>query len=273
MFLCVVNVSFAITGTVLNILVLLILLKSQYLRKKLCYFMIMVLSCFDLLTVVTNHPIMVVYIVTWLKEKYDLLSKLKICAHFANMLTVFSLLTLLVMSIERYLGAVHPVFHRTSVTRRSLLALLVILFTPAVTLQVITVNELVLSYPVASIIFGVAVFPPFFFINYKLFRISRKVRQHNAISPEVSTMVQLKSISTCLLAVACLMVLSIPMSFFIAFSFVEESTSIEMSYVYGITIGSMNSTFNCLIFFWKNNILSTEAIKLLKPQKNTKFTP
>jgi hypothetical protein len=26
----------------------------------------------------------------------------------------------------------------------------------------------------------------------------------------------------------------------------------------------MNSTFNCLIFFWKNNILRTEGMKVIK---------
>jgi hypothetical protein len=29
----------------------------------------------------------------------------------------------------------------------------------------------------------------------------------------------------------------------------------------------MNSTFNCLIFFWKNKILRTEGMKLIKSMK------
>ncbi len=55
--LCVVNVIFICAGTVLNILVIVSFWKSSvYLRNKLCNFMIMVLSCFDFLVVITGHP-------------------------------------------------------------------------------------------------------------------------------------------------------------------------------------------------------------------------
>jgi hypothetical protein len=37
--------------------------------------------------------------------------------------------------------------------------------------------------------------------------------------------------------------------------------------LWGSTLLSMNSTFNCLIFYWKNKILRQEGMKILKGLK------
>ena len=76
--LCVVNIIFTFSGIILNTLVIVNFWKSSQLRKKLCHFMVLVLSCFDLVSVVTNHPGILVYLIFWLREDYDFLPKLKI---------------------------------------------------------------------------------------------------------------------------------------------------------------------------------------------------
>ena len=101
--------------------------KSSQLRKKLCHFIIMMLSCSDLVAVITNHAGILLYLISWLREEPDLLSKMKVSLHISTVFLVFSLLALFVMNIERYLGAHYPIYHRTSVTRRRLLTLLAIL--------------------------------------------------------------------------------------------------------------------------------------------------
>ena len=63
-----------------------------------------------------------------------------------------------VMSIERYLGAYHPVLHRTSVTRRRLLIRLAILLSFQTTLNVICINDMIISMPLVLLVFLVAVF-------------------------------------------------------------------------------------------------------------------
>ena len=283
--LCVVNVIFICAGMFLNLLVIVSFWKSSvYLRKKLCNFMIMVLSCFDFLAVITNHPVLILRLIFWSTEKYDLLAMIQIYEHFTNLFIAFSVMALLVMSIERYLGAYYPFFHRTSLTRHRLLTLLAIFFTIPIILAIISVNNLVTSYPVVLGIFFVIVFPPFAFFNYKLFKISRKVRrdianrrdmanrQDNSTSPDVSSLhVKLKNISTCLLAVGCLLLMYItPAFFFIAFNFAEKSTSenTRVAKFWTSTVVNANSTLNCLIFFWKNDVLRKEGIKVLKSLKN-----
>ena len=56
-FLCVFNVAFMIAGIFLHSAVIINLRRSSQLRKKLCYFMIFVLSCFDLGVVAIVNPI------------------------------------------------------------------------------------------------------------------------------------------------------------------------------------------------------------------------
>jgi hypothetical protein len=103
--LCVVNVMFFCTGIILNTLVIVSYWKSSaYLRKKSCYFIIMVLSCLDFLVVITSHPLDTLRLVLWLNEKYDLLNATNIHRHFSDLFIGFSIIALLVMNIERYLG-------------------------------------------------------------------------------------------------------------------------------------------------------------------------
>ena len=121
-FLCVVNVMFICSGIILNTLVIVSFWKSSaYLRSKVCYFMIMLLSCFDFLVVITSHPLIIVHLVFALNEEHHLLTVTRIYRRF-------SIIALLVMTIERYLAVYFPILHRTSVTRRRLLTLLAVLF-------------------------------------------------------------------------------------------------------------------------------------------------
>jgi hypothetical protein len=57
-FLCIINIIFMVAGIFLNSVVIISLWKTSQLRKKdlVCYFMILVLSCFDLAVVTITHP-------------------------------------------------------------------------------------------------------------------------------------------------------------------------------------------------------------------------
>ena len=275
-FLCVVNIIFTFSGIVLNTLVIVSFWKSSQLRKKLCHFMIMVLSCLDFLTVVTNHSAILIYLISWLKEDYKLLFNWTVYLNFVTVFYGFSFHVLLVMSIERYLEAYYPIFHRTSVTRHRLLTLLAILLIFHTTFYLMSTNDMIISWTLASIIFLIIVFLPLLYLNFKLFKISREVRRRNVTSPEKRTTLCLKSISSCLLVVVCLVILSISASVYFVFDISSESkhaSNVRLSRVWVATIFTMNSTLNTLIFFWKNKILRTEGIKILKTLKDRLVEP
>jgi hypothetical protein len=121
-FIFAVNVFFFFSGISLNSLVILSFCRSVQLRKKLCYFMIMVLSCCDLLAVLTNNPLMaLITAMSWLTEKLDVNARwAHISLRSTHIFLVFSFFALLVMNFDRYLATSYPIFHRTSVTKRRL---------------------------------------------------------------------------------------------------------------------------------------------------------
>ena len=67
----VLNVLFFFSGICLNSLVILSFWRSSQLRKKLCYFMIMVLSYCNLAAVLTNNPMAVLIAAFYLTETLD----------------------------------------------------------------------------------------------------------------------------------------------------------------------------------------------------------
>ena len=182
----------------------------------------------------------------------------------------FSFLALFVMSIERYLGAYYPIFHRTSVTRRRLLTLLAILFFLKITLYVLSINDMVINWAVEVIVFIILVFPILVYVNFKQFKISREMRRRIATSPERRTTVNLKSISTSLFVVVCLVVLSIPASVAVSLYLNNENqqaTNTRLSYIWATTLYTMNCTLNSLIFFWRHKVLRAEGKKILRTLK------
>ena len=270
-FIFAVNVLFFFSGICLNSVVILSIRRSVQLRKKLCYFMIMVLSCCDLLAVSTNHPLSALMAMLWLTGKlgtYE--SWVHISGFLANMFLIFSLLALLVMNFDRYLATSYPIFHRTSVTKGRLLIIFAILSVVKVTLMLITVlYDSVISFTVFLLVSFIILFPPMLFMNYKLFTIARKSRSNRGISPEMKKIFSLKNISSCLLAVACFVVLSIPVFVYIGLRITSKEGTFtlndaELVAIWARTISSVNGTCNCLIFYWKNKILRTEGTKVIK---------
>jgi hypothetical protein len=141
-FIFAVNVFFFFSGISLNSLVILSFWRSVQLGKKLCYFMIMVLSCCDLLAVLTTSPLIIFVSMSWLTGKLDVNARWPhISIRSTGIFLRFSLFALLVMNFDRYLATSYPIFHRTSVTKGRLLTLLAILIIVEITLVAMSVNN------------------------------------------------------------------------------------------------------------------------------------
>ncbi|XP_046839590.1 probable G-protein coupled receptor 21 [Xenia sp. Carnegie-2017] len=261
-----INIVFFFVGTVLNVLVIIVFWRSTYLRKKLCYFMIMVLSCCDLITVLLNNPVLVVIAALFIKNKDNIFSQWeRIILEIVSITISSSFLALLVMNIDRYLSVSKPLYHKTNVTKRKLLLLFIALQSINVIIAVLHTEELAYPREINAFIFMVLYLPPMLFINYKLLRLSRKYRKSNVKNREKKATSTLKQISISLMAFAGIIVFSIPVLVFIVYNmFVTEIKWKNVVELWLRTILTMNSTFNCLIFFWKNTILRTEAFKIVK---------
>ena len=74
------------------------------------------------------------------------------------------------------------------------------------------------------------------------------------------------------LSCACLIVFSIPISVCIALELTSKETAytldkVQLAGLWSNTAASMNSAFNCLIFYWKNKVLRAEGTKIIKSMK------
>ena len=119
----------------------------------------------------------------------------------------------------------------------------------------------------------------FIYLNYKMLLIAKSKSQDRRISPadtarnsikkKKKRRINLKNISTCnWLAVGCFSIFCLPQLIFSAWCIISNKPWDDVEVIaFGIwsqTFIFMNSTFNCLIFFWRNSILRREGMKIAK---------
>ena len=112
----VVNGILAVTGTLVNSLVILTFWKSPNLRNKTPFFLIMVLSIADLAVGVFVHPL---FILAWTRQLSGMGDCTSKTAYIVatTLFPSFSAMTQCVINIERYLAIVHPFVYERRVTK------------------------------------------------------------------------------------------------------------------------------------------------------------
>ena len=276
-FLCILNASSMLAGIYFNSLVIMSLWRSSQLRKELCYFMILVLSCFDLAVVGINHPILILSTILWSTQSYHE----EIDATRTNasiLLGGFSMFALLTLNIERFLALTRPFFHQTAVTKLRLTIFLALQMTIVVALSPLysfyakTVGNVLLTAVLLLVLFA------FIFMNYKMLTIAKSKRKHQHVAPaDLSSprhkkrkkqKEKYKSISTCSLAVGCFFICFCPEIIGSAWRFTSKlawnDRKLVLIKLWSNTFGALNSTLNCLIFFWRNSTLRREGMKTAK---------
>ena len=265
-FLCIINVFFMVVGIFVNSVVIISIWKSRQLRKKLCYFTILVLSCFDLAVVSITHPFFITSTIYYFLEDVDEIRRnTRISITF--MLYGFSISALFALNVERFLALTCPYFHQKSVTKTKLVC-----FQAFMTIMIVA--QLPLLYVNRKTVFAVNIFVAVSFSllllllvcgNYKMFMIAKSKREEKMISPTAGTsmdgnrnsrILNFKNISTCSLAVGCFFICSCPQIMVAFFRLATVN-------IWSNTFTSINSTLNCLIFFWRNSILRREGMKIL----------
>ena len=263
---CLVNVLLALTTTFLNSVTVLTYWKSPLLRGKVSYFTIMLLSLADLGVGMVGIP---VFILQLAKE----ISGRGSCAvsAFADILSTIpigmSLVVLQVMTIERYIGVIHPIFHRTKVTKGRLLFLTIILwllFFLRICLRFYIgdgVYKLIISIDILVLaILSLTVYTRIFCA----WRTSRRTSMSNTRSKESSSESQanskrksgflqnVKQAKTFFIVVVCCFICIIPQAVVQSGSIPTLEAGAALAY-WSATFIMMNSSVNSLVLFWRNH--------------------
>ena len=277
--LCFLNALFMVAGVFLNSVVIICLWRSSQLRKKLCYFTILVLSCVDLIVVTVTHPTLIMWTIFWsMKIFHQHESKFIWPNIICIALGGSSMFALLTLSIERFLALKYPFLHQTAVTKRRLMLLLAFLMIMLASLSPLVHFVGTIFRNMLVIVFVLFFWSVFIYLNYKMFIIA-KTKRKMASGASTSTVTRsyqerkrrkmnFNNISTCSLAVGCFIVCSFPQIIYSVLCLTSETLPkdrlIRLFHIWSSTLVFMNSTFNCLIFLWRNSILRREGIKILK---------
>ena len=275
---CVVNGLSSVLGTVLNLLVVYIFLKSPKLSSKVSYFGIMVVSSVDLGVVTIVQPLFIILLIKDVQETsncFYVITQTTVAFLFTTMTTA----SLVMINMERYFSIVRPIFHRNTITKKRLL----LIFGFVWFVGLITYVPWFLTSNLAWI--GTAVFiflvcGTSFFVYLSIFLVARKkLRSIHLPSDSPSVQVTLAKFMAFSreLKLAKMYVLIVLISFccYLPFGVVlvhefahrnnewtEESRSGIMTWT--LTLLFMNSTLNSSVFFWTNRELRKEGVNIIR---------
>lgn len=271
--LCFLNVCLMVAGVFLNSVVIISIWRSSQLRKKRCYFMILVLSCFDLPVVAVTHPVLTSSTIFLALGQYDTVGGVACKLYICVTLQGFSMLALFVLNLERFLALSYPFLHQAYVTKRRLilfLAILTIIPTCLIALSQFNLrtlgNLLVIVYLSVFLLLLI-------YLNCKMFIIAtlKRAKETGAMPGNQQCKISkkhFKTYSTCSLAVACYCVCFCPQLVYSTLRLTvipsSDDSQVELFRLWTFTFISLNSTLNCLIFFWRNSVLRCEGIKTVK---------
>ena len=277
-FLCFLNALFMAAGIFLNSVVIICLRKSSRLRKNQGYFMILVLSCVDLFLLSIFHPTLFIWTIFWslqtsvINQYGDMIDMWVSKAGIIWGLSLFALLTL---NIERFLAIKYPFFHQTAITKRRLLLLLAFLMTFTVSVFTLVHFYWKSQHDIVVVAFATLVLLVFIYLNCNMLIIAKSKREKAKVVAMATSIdkeskkskYNFRNISSCSLLVGCVFVCYSPE---IAYSVLYSTDMLPngrqawLFHIWSCTFWAMNSTLNCLIFFWRNSILRREGNKIVQ---------
>ena len=284
----IVNIIFAVAGIFLNALVVCVFWKTPKLRLKVTYFMIMVLSTIDLSVSIIVHPLHVLNSVAEITETAKCGYKMTYQTS-AVVFSGMSFLTFFVMNCERFLSIVHPFFHLIHVNKRRCL------FISSLTWIISTVTGIapIFALDIQSFITVLAliVIIGTFYIYVCIFieAKKRRTRRDRSVSggtdeidlsaetsrettqgihskKTVSFLHDIQLAKMYLLVVFSSIFLNLPNAVVLAM-FSERIKTVDnvvQVKIWTVTLVAMNSTMNCIIFFWSNKRLRKEGWRICK---------
>ena len=274
---CVVTAALSVLTICLNSITAMAYWKSTEIKKKIAVFLIMVLSLNDVGIGVFCGPL---YVATftrdiWLGKSSCVLTGLPVFVHM--IIGGCALKTLIIMNFERYFAIVHPLFHRTKITKGRLLKCSIVLwlFTTAlvvafvfypfdVLVKFLTVEMLLIM---AALVY---IYSRIYFTSKRSFQNFRRTNRINSSSQGQGTsqserkqhLRNIKLVKSCFIVVVCYCICFLPFTI-LNVSFLKNNHG-KLIRPWLLTLNLSNSTFNSLIFFWRNKLLRREAKRVLK---------
>ena len=290
---CVINAVLTVSTTLVNALVIVAFWKSPLLRNKTPFFLIMVLSITDLAVGLLVHPLFILTTVKQLTGTGDCMSKTAYLT-VASLVTGLSGMTLQVINIERYLAIVYPFVYQRHVTKMKLLAATLVLWALWVPVPIAPFFSTKLQGALVTMYVTMVCFTTIF-VYTKIFKIARRkrrlapkpsilsttIQENPTLSSDMPTtpaehqrskltevMKDIKIAKMFILIVVSSQMCYLPdIAYHLYLHVKKEVVKTETSLMLGawvITLITVNSSLNSLIFFWKNSQLRKEILRIVR---------
>ena len=256
-----------LTTISLNGISIITIRKSTQLRSKVCYFPILLQSIVDLGVGVVGIPLFIYYLLPPFLPTINCIP-LNLALRIALFTCGLSIITLSAMTMERYIGVLHPYYYEANVTKKRILiyvcssGLLQSLAFPYLTVIRIAFTAMIFVFW----IFVAFAYTRIYLVIRKLIRSERRP----ACEPDGSgnatnrqAIRESKHAKSCFLVVLTFVLQLIPP--LLAPVLYTHGTIDFLVYVnWAFALKFLNSSLNSIIFFWTKALLRSEAIKILK---------
>ena len=268
---CTISTILTIPTILLNGISVFTIKKCPQLKKKIAYFLIMAQSLADLAVGCVGLPLVSYLCFSQALDSANCFSQWLIRS-FMIIPFLLSLMTLAVMSIERYMSIVHPTKHRNMVTKRKITQ---ILFGGFLFILVAIVALLFLESKMlyGFVIICMALFLPIaIFVYVKIFFAIQKLNPPGNVGDtsaangqnKRSFLKKIQAAKSCFLAVGCFLGCFVAgICLLSSWSYVDKVHFAALRAWAG-TVMNLNSSLNSIIFFWTRPLLRKETFKILK---------
>ncbi len=253
----------------LNAISVITIKKSSQLRSKVCYFVIALQSVVDLGVGVVSIPLFIYYLFSPFLNTAN-------CTFITFALGItflpcgFSIITQSAMTMERYIGVLHPYSYQTQVTKKRILVY--VSGSCLALLSVISSRD----REIIKISWAVMILTFFFFTGFvytRIYLIIRKLvrsekgpacesdKNQNSIRRRIFH--ESRHARSCFLVVVCFGIFMLPLTLSSVFFKIGSIEYIEY-FSWAVTSMILNSSVNSLIFFWTKSLLRKEAFRIFK---------
>ena len=257
-----------VSTILLNAVAIMTIQKTPKLKDKPSHFLILIQSVIDL----TVGCIVIPAIIVFLLDPF-INSEVCITFLFAKSSTYFftgiSIHTLSALTLERYLGVLHPIFHRTRLTKKRIVtcivggALVPLLLTTAL---IFTQGRIIIKYISIVILATFLIFLVFAYTRiYLVIRKITRVSTNDEAGDEIRkhSLREKKHSLTCFIIVALFVFFLIPYMLHPIFQQFGRMT-FNLYMWWSVSLLLSISSLNSVIFFWKNTVFRKAAKNVVK---------
>ena len=271
-----------IPTVLLNSISVLTIWKTSHLKAKVCYFLILIQSIFDIAVGVISVPANFALAVLELRG-------IASCTYVTVLQTMAyvpvgtSLTTICLLTLERYLSILHPVVHRSYVTKTRIL---MCVCCGSVWFVIVGPVLRVISEKIATVLNVVAVVIILLFNTFAYVRIYFAVKNmrfsNDGIgdySTEQISSRQMggkrKSLRERSLAKSCAFVVLICYVCYLPtvvcyVYFIDDPIHFRVATFWSWIVATLNSSLNSIVFFWRRPLLRQEAMNIFVRKKSGK---